>query len=159
MKILAVRANHRRRVFEVRTRKQSLTFPFARADTPPSTKNRVVRVFVEPEVAGEGFTYELASGARDTVLLDWVLRENRDPRQASELLLHELTCRAAEELTRSGLSTREVCRRLGTSASQLYRLLDPTNTRKSFEQLVRLVLALGCEVRLDVREPGRRHRA
>ena len=159
MKIKSVRANHRRRCFEVRTARGWLPFPFVRADRPPSARDRVVRVYVEPEVANEGFTYELASGVRDTILCDWVLKENRDPRLLTELLVHDLTCSAVDELARSGLSTRELCRRLSTSASQLYRLLDPANAHKSVEQLLRLLVALGCEVRFDVKVPARHRRA
>jgi hypothetical protein len=42
-------------------------------------------------------------------------------------------------------------RRLGTSVPQLYRLLDPANSRKSFVQLVALLDMLDCEVRVSVR--------
>jgi len=50
----------------------------------------------------------------------------------------------------SRLSKREVIRRLGTSASQLYRLLDPTNNRKSLRQLMSLLAVLGYVVDIDV---------
>ena len=51
----------------------------------------------------------------------------------------------------SPLSKREVIRRLGTSATQLYRLLDQTNTRKSIDKLLSLLEVLDCEVDLVVR--------
>ena len=44
------------------------------------------------------------------------------------------------------MSRRELARRLSTSVPQLYRLLDPANTRKSFGQLVALLHLLDCEV-------------
>jgi hypothetical protein len=51
----------------------------------------------------------------------------------------------------SPLSKREIIRRLGTSAAQFYRLLDPTNYRKSPGQLLSLLYILDCEVDLVVR--------
>ena len=46
---------------------------------------------------------------------------------------------------------REISRRLRTSATQLYRLLDQTNTRKSVDQLLALLQVLDCDVDLVVR--------
>jgi hypothetical protein len=48
------------------------------------------------------------------------------------------------------VSRRELARRLKTSVPQLYRLLDPTNTRKSMNQLVCLLQVLDCSVDLVV---------
>ncbi|MGB3941492.1 MAG: hypothetical protein WBK96_08375 [Candidatus Manganitrophaceae bacterium] len=47
----------------------------------------------------------------------------------------------------SSLSKREIILRLGTSATQFYRLLDTTNYRKSVDQLH----VLDCDVDLVVR--------
>lgn len=49
----------------------------------------------------------------------------------------------------SGLSAREVSRRLNTSPMHLYRLLDPTNYSKSLRQVLSLLSVLGYDV--DVR--------
>jgi hypothetical protein len=49
------------------------------------------------------------------------------------------------------LSRREIIRRLGTSATQSYRLLDQTNYRKSIDQLLSLLHVLDCDVHLIVR--------
>ncbi len=46
----------------------------------------------------------------------------------------------------SGLSKREIIRRLGTSPSQFYRLLDPTYYGKSVGQLIALFSILGMKV-------------
>jgi len=46
----------------------------------------------------------------------------------------------------SHLSKHEVVRRLKISPSQLYRLLDPTNYRKSIDEMLRLLTVLGCRV-------------
>jgi len=58
---------------------------------------------------------------------------------------------APKRVARSPLSKREMIRRLGTSATQLYRLLDQTNYRKSVDQLLLLLRVLDCEVDLVVR--------
>jgi hypothetical protein len=61
---------------------------------------------------------------------------------------------ASEALNRvkaSPLSKREIIRRLGTSAAQFYRLLDPTNHKKSATQLLSLLYLLDCEADLVVR--------
>jgi len=78
-------------------------------------------------------------------------RYNRAPGYVADVLVHKLTVEAAKRVTVSGLSRRELTRRIGTSVPQLSRLLDPANTRKSFAQLVALLDVLDCEVRLTVR--------
>ena len=47
---------------------------------------------------------------------------------------------------------RQVAKRLKTSVPQLYRLLDPANTRKSMKQLVALLHILNCDVDLVVKK-------
>ena len=83
--------------------------------------------------------------------VDHALEYNRDPGHVAEVLVHELTVEAGKRVDASGLSRRELARRLGTSVPQLYRLLDPANTRKSFVQLVALLDVLDCEVQVTVR--------
>jgi len=46
-------------------------------------------------------------------------------------------------------------RALGTSASQLYRLLDPTNRSKSVGQMIALLHVLGREVDVVVKPKHR----
>jgi len=65
-------------------------------------------------------------------------------------LLYRLTIEAQVRLKESGLARREIIRRLGTSASQFYRLLDQTNYEKSIDQLVALLTVLGCQVNVTV---------
>jgi hypothetical protein len=54
------------------------------------------------------------------------------------------------------LSRREIIRRLDTSATQLYRLLDPANTTKSLHRMVDLLHVLGCGVDIVVKDRPRR---
>jgi hypothetical protein len=152
MKILSVATNNRKHVFEVETRRLALVFPYAKADPMPTPSDRVVEVFVDPELGREGFTYRLESGDEGSVHVDAVLEYNEDPSYMAELTLYRLTQEAKGRFEDSGLSAREVSRWLGTSPTQLYRLLDPTNYSKSVRQLISLLYVLGCEVEVEVKE-------
>ncbi len=156
MKILSVAANNRRHLFEVRTRRQTFVFPYAKADPAPSVDDRVAEVFVDPELGREAFTFQLTSGAEGSVHIDAVLEYNKDPSYVADLALYQLTQEARTRFESSGLSAREVARSLGTSPTQLYRLLDPTNYAKSLRQLMALLYLLGCDVNVEVKERRRR---
>ncbi len=151
MKILEVEANNRKKTFEIQTRKGMYSFPFAKLETRPRTDDPIKEVFRDEELGMEGFTYRLESGAEATVHLDAVLEYNRDPAQMNQLLLHGLTVEALNSLEESGLSKRELIRRLRTSPSQFYRLLDPTYYGKSVGQMLALLHLLGKDVDLVVR--------
>ena len=152
MRIRSVRHNNRKKIFEVRTSAKALAFPYSKADPRPTPDDPVRRVFVDKELGREGFTYELESGLMGTVHVEQVLEYNQDPNHLRDLLLYRLTLEAQKRIDQSPLSKREIVRRLGTSAAQLYRLLDQTNYRKSVDQLVSLLQVLECDVDLVVRE-------
>jgi len=154
VKIRKVAANNRRKAFEVQVGSKKLPFPYAKLDIRPTPDDRVAECFVDRELGGEAFTYVLESGAEGTVHVDHVREYNEDPEYLSELMVYELTLEARKRVETSGLSKRELIRRLGTSATQFYRLLDPANTRKSIGQLVALLHLLDCEVQLVVTDPS-----
>ena len=149
MRIRRVRANNRTRCFEAVTARGVLTMPYAKVSPAPSRTDRVTRVYVDPELGREAFTYELASGREGSVHADALLEEHRDPAHMVDLMIHRLTVEARRRMQASPLSSREVCRRLGTSPAQLYRLLDESNGSTSVRQLLVLLSVLGCVV--DVR--------
>jgi hypothetical protein len=159
VKIAAVAANNRRRAFEVRTRRGSYRMPYAMLDPAPSLRDRVRAVRVDPELGSEAFTYVLESGREGSVHLDSVLAYDDDPELAAELVLYDLSLEASQRFERTPLSVREIARRLGTSRAQLYRLLDPTNTRKSLRQLLALLHVLGCAVEVRIKARARRRTA
>jgi hypothetical protein len=154
VKIREVEPNNRKRVFVVRTDQHELEFPYARLDPAPTPSDRLARGFVDEEIANEGFTWVLESGREGTLHLDHVLEYNEDPAYMARLLLYRLTLEARHLLEDSGLSKREVSRRLGTSPTQLYRLLDPTNYGKSLPQLLGLLHLLGYEAKVEVTPRG-----
>lgn len=151
MKIRSVKANSRKKAFEVKTYSKTLSFPYAKADPKPGASDPVVRAVVDKELGREGFIYVLESGREGTIHVEQVLEYNQDPAYLRDLLLYKLTIEAQKRLDASGLSKREIVRRLGTSATQLYRLLDQTNYRKSVDQVLNLLHVLDCDVDLIVR--------
>ena len=152
MKLTRVTANNRRRAFEVRSRTREFIFPYSVSDPEPTRDNRVEEVWVDKELGKEGFSYRLESGEEGTVHIDHVLEYNKDPDYMGNLLLYKLTVEAQKRVEESPLSTREIIRRLGTSAAQFYRLLDQTNYRKSIKQIIALLAVLDCEVDLVIKE-------
>jgi hypothetical protein len=151
VKIRAVTCNNRKKVFEVRTWSKTWVFPYAKADPRPERTDRIVELFVDEELAREGFTYVLESAKKGSVHIDHVLEYNQDPSYMRDLLLYKLTVEAQDRVESSSLSKRELIRRLGTSATQFYRLLDQTNYRKSLDQMLSLLQLLDCDVQLVVR--------
>jgi hypothetical protein len=150
LEIRAVEPNNRKRVFVVRTARRTLEFPYARLDPAPTPDDRLARVYVDGELANEGLTWVLESGREGSLHIDSVLEYNEDPAHMARVLLYRLTIEAQDLLETSGLSKREVSRRLSTSPAQLYRLLDQTNYGKSLPQLLALLHVLGYEAKIEI---------
>ena len=152
MKIKTVEHNNRRKAFCIDTRNGIYWYPYVKLDVLPSKDDRIIEVFVDKEIDREGFTYVLESGKEGTVHIDQVLEYNQDPNYLREILLYKLTLLTKKHVEESNLSKRELIRRLNTSASQLYRLLDQSNYKKSINQLVSLLHILECDVDFVVKE-------
>lgn len=151
MKIRSVKLNNKKKIFEVRTSAKNYSFPYVKAKPAPTPEDPITRVSVDKELGGEGMTYELASGQTGTVHIEQVLEYNQDPNFLRDLLLYKLTLEVQKRVADNQLAKREIVRRLGTSATQLYRLLDQTNYEKSVDQLVSLLQVLDCDIDLVVR--------
>ncbi len=151
MKIRSVQHNNRKKAFEIKTSGRSWQFPYSKAKPEPSVNDPISQLFVDNELGSEGFTYLLESGKQGTVHIEQVLEYNRDPWYLRDALLYKLTIEAQKRLDKSSLSKREIIRRLGTSATQFYRLLDQTNYQKSVDQLLSLLQVLDCDVDLVFR--------
>ena len=153
MKIRSVDINNRRKEFSVHTYSGAhYTFPYAKSIPRPDTKNRIEEVFVDKELANEAITYVLQSGDEGSVHIEQILEYNEDPAYLAELLTYKLTLEARQRIESSGLSRRQIAKRLNTSLPQLYRLLDTANTRKSMNQLVTLLHVLDCHVDMVVKK-------
>jgi hypothetical protein len=151
MKIRSVSGDARKKLFAVRAGEAEYVFPYARLRLSPTSDDPLEEVFADPELGEEAFTYRLRSGAEDSVHLDEVREFAQDPDYLQELLLHELTVEARKGLEESGLGKRQVSRLLGTSPTQLYRLLDPANRSKSVGQMLALLHLVDRDVQLVVK--------
>ena len=151
MKLNKVSINNRRKEFSVGIHSgAAYTFPYAEADPTPGSRNQIKEVFVDKELGNEAITYVLNSGDEGTIHIEQILEYNEDPNYMAELLTYKLTLEARQGIENSGLSRRQIAKRLKTSVPQLYRLLDPANTSKSINQLVALLHVLNCRVDLVV---------
>lgn len=151
MKIQSVAPNNRKKAFELKTSRKTFQLPYSKVDPQPSVADPITQLFVDKELGREGFTYVLESGKEGTVHVEQVLEYNQDPSYLRDALLYKLTLEAQKRIEASPLSKREIIRRLGTSATQLYRLLDQKNYRKSVDQLLSLLHVLDCDIDLLVR--------
>ena len=151
MKISSVKLNNRRKMFEIKTSSRSYAFPFSKSSPSPTSENPIKKARVDKEIGNEGLEYELASGETGTIHIEQILEYNNDPNYLRDQLLYKLTVEAQRRVADSRLAKREIIRRLGTSATQFYRILDQTNYSKSVDQLVSLLQVLDCEVDLLLR--------
>jgi len=152
MKVQAVQFNNRKKAFEVRMRNRAFIYPYARVEGGLRPGDMVREAYVDVELGREGFSYVLESGREGTVHAEQVLDYNEDPDYLRQALLYKLTVEAQKRVEASSLSKREIIRRLGTSATQYYRLMDQTNTRKSIGQLLSLLHIVDCDVELVVKK-------
>lgn len=152
MKIAKVIANNRKRAFEVHTRSQTFQLPYSTLRPEPEPGDTVTSVWVDPELAREGFTYTLAFGEEGSVPIEAVLEYNKDPAYEAKTLLYRLSAEANKRFEASDLSVREIARRLKTSPTQIYRLLDTTNYAKSLQNVMALLNVLGCSVEIQFKD-------
>jgi predicted XRE-type DNA-binding protein len=116
----------------------------------PSAQDRIAEVTVDKELGRDAITYRLESGREGSVHIEQVLEFHKDPKYLSGILTYKLTIEVLNRIEESGLSRRRIAKQLGTSVPQLYRLLDPTNTKKSLNQMVSLLHVLNCDVDVSV---------
>lgn len=151
MKIRKVVLNNQKRCIEVDTPKGKFGLPFSKLQLVPTVYNRIAKIRIDPELGREGVTYVLESGKEDSVPLDAFLDYNQEPDYMRKTHLYKLTLKALESVKKSRLPKREIARRLRTSPAQLYRLLDTTNYKKTIDQMIRLLVCLGTEVRIQTK--------
>ena len=144
-----VKIDNRRKLITISSGQDKFSLPYAKLDLRPSPNNPIVKIFVDQELGSRAGSYFLQAGEEDSVHLNAFFDYNRDPLYLQKVLKLKLTLIAQQALKRSGLSRAELRRRLGTSASQLIRLLDQTNYSKSIDQLLRLVSVLGVGIELN----------
>jgi hypothetical protein len=72
----------------------------------PSGDDPLVRVYVDKELANEGFSYDLKSSKSGTVHIEQVLEYNQDPGYLRDAFLYKLTVEAQKRLDKSALPVR-----------------------------------------------------
>ncbi len=151
MKIKKVKINNHKKQFEITTSERSLVFPYWKLEIPPTSANPVVKAYPDKELGNDAFTCELKSGAEETLHIDDILEYNRDPKEINNLTLYKLTIAAQKAVKKSHSTKREIARRLHTSPSQLIRLLDQTNYKKSIDGMLALLSALEVDVEFKIK--------
>ena len=149
LKIKKASFDNRKHLLIIETIKGSMSIPYPKLSLKPTKLNPIQSIFPDKELGNLAITYILKDGSEESVPLDAFLDHNKDPEYIRLIELHKLTIEGLKALKHAGLSKRELCRRLNTSMAQLQRLLDPTNTKKSIDQMIILLSILG--VRVDIR--------
>ena len=97
MKIRSVKHNNRKKAFEI-TSNRTLQFPYSKLDLQPSGEDPIDRVYVDKELASEGFTYVLKSGKSGAVHIEQVLEYRQDPAYLRDVTLYKLAVEAQKQL-------------------------------------------------------------
>lgn len=147
MRIKKFQINNHRKCLTINTAKGSFDYPLARLEGYCSNLNKIFEIYIDSELGNEAITYILESGKEYSIHLDVFLDYNRDPDFLRMIFLYELSVQAQKALKSSDLSKNEVCRRLKTSPSQLNRLLDQKNRKKSVDKMLELLAVLGVSVK------------
>ena len=150
MKIKSLRINTKKKAFEVSIGQESFHYPFSQMN---ELKKEVIKgAYIDQALGGQGFTCVFESGREQTIHMDQILEYGHQQDYLKEMLLYKLTVKALKILKDMKINKREVIRRLKTSPTQFYRLIDPTFYHKTIDQMVRLLGALDCEVDLVVKK-------
>ena len=143
-------SNSRARVLVLQFDGRKLNYPFALLNPRPSLWDYLVRSYKD-ESHDQAIGYELKSGKRGILTLDQLRSYFREPSNLKQQVLLELTFAAMEGLDETELSGHQIVRRLHTSASQLYRIMDPHTLHKSVDGLLALLEVLGYNVEVTTR--------
>ncbi len=108
-------------------------------------RGKVVKASADKEVGGHSFYFILENGHKDFVPFDQPLHISQHPEYVRQQTLYEVTKQLNEFIKQEKVSKRELARRLGTSMSQLSRLLDTTNYKKELSRLIELAAMLNYE--------------
>ncbi len=149
-KIKSVSFNNRTHTITIQTSLGTLDIPYSKLMLKPSQGNSIVEAYVDKELAQRCITYILKDGQEDSLPIEAFWEYNRDPDYMREIELYKLTIKAIDLVASSNLSKRFICRQMGTSLSQLSRLLDVKNHKKTIDQMLRLITILGADFEIKV---------
>ena len=127
LKIQSVIANNHKKSIVIKTTQGQMSLPYSRLRYPPTSYNKIVKIYVDPEIDHEGITYFLENGKEDTLHLDVFREFNKDSDYIREITLYEMTLQLQKKQKELNISIAELARKLKTSRSQINRLFDQTN--------------------------------
>lgn len=108
-------------------------------------QEKVVEAMPDSETRGHSFCFMLENGKKEFVPYDQPLHIVQNPEYVKQQTLYEVTKQLNEFIKLAKTPKRELARRLGTSLSQLSRLLDTTNYKKELSRLIELAAMLNYE--------------
>jgi hypothetical protein len=117
-------------------------------------RGRVAAAGVDPESGDHAFYFERHPGKAVFVPYDEPLRIAGEPEYAKHQAIFQMTKRLNDFIGRQGVAKRELARRMGTSLSQLARLLDTTNYKKEMARLIELARILDYEFHFEFKKVG-----
>lgn len=126
-----------------------------KVDCPYSSlgiREKVTGAAPDAEVGEHSFYFVLESGKKDYVPYDQPLHIVQNPEYAKEQTLYQMTKAINEFLRKEKVPKRELARRLGTSMSQLARLLDTTNYKKELSRLIEIAAMLNYEFKWEFKK-------
>lgn len=112
-------------------------------------RDKVIEAGPDPEVGRHSFYFTLNNGKTDYVPYDQPLHIVQNPEYVRENTLYEMTALLNRLIKESKVPKRELARRLGTSLSQLARLLDTTNYKKELSRLIEIAAMLNYEFKWE----------
>lgn len=115
-------------------------------------RGKVVEAAPDKEVGRHSFYFILDDGKKDYVPFDQPLHIAQHPEYVRQQTLYEVTRQLSEFIAREKVPKRELARRLGTSMSQLLRLLDTTNDKKELSRLIELAAMLNYEFKWEFKK-------
>lgn len=114
--------------------------------------NLVMEAAPDVESGRHSFYFILNNGKKNYVPFDQPLHIAQHPEYVKQQTLYEMTKQLNKLIGQSGISKRELARRLSTSLSQLSRLLDTTNYKKELSRLIELAALLNFEFKWEFRK-------
>lgn len=108
-------------------------------------RGRVLEAGPDEESGRHSFYFVLDNGKKDFVPFDQPLYIVQHPEYVKHQTLYEVTKKLNRFIEQEKVPKRELARRLGTSLSQLARLLDTTNYKKELSRLIELAAMLNYE--------------
>lgn len=115
-------------------------------------RSLVIEAAPDIESGQHSFYFILNNGKKNYVPFDQPLHIMQHPEYVKQQTLFEVTKQLNKLIDRCGISKRELARRLGTSLSQLARLLDVTNYKKELSRLIELAALLNFEFKWEFRK-------